>query len=380
MNTERDAPMDRLIASALAARADTEPGPSCLDAETLAAWADGALDARERASAEAHAADCARCQQLLAAMVRTLPPAAVQRKWRMPTLGWLVPLTAAATALAIWVAVPRPAPVVVSDGGAAAIDQVTSPAPSAAIQERPAENNAAGRAAAAVEPQSPQRAAAEAKVEPEERFAPQPSTPAETESPATLRDRRDSASLQKQASTDAQTMDAQASPESPSVVAPSPAGAPAPLSAPASGQTADANLTLRREAPRAAARASAFAGPPETIVVSTNPATRFRLLRGGGVQRSADAGATWRTETTNATDTLTAGASPSPSVCWLVGPAGTVLLSTDGRTWRRLSFPERADLRAVVATDHENATVSTADGRSFVTADGGQTWSRTPGI
>jgi photosystem II stability/assembly factor-like uncharacterized protein len=116
----------------------------------------------------------------------------------------------------------------------------------------------------------------------------------------------------------------------------------------------------------------------ETVIVSSNPATRFRLLPGGGVQRSADGGATWRNEVTGATDTLAAGSSPSPSVCWLVGPRGTIVLTTGGNTWRRIAFPEAVDLRAVVATDGENATVTTADGRSFMTTDAGANWSRTP--
>jgi len=118
----------------------------------------------------------------------------------------------------------------------------------------------------------------------------------------------------------------------------------------------------------------------QDVIVSSNPATRFRLLPGGGVQRSADGGATWRTEVTGATDTLTAGASPSPSVCWLIGPSGAVFLSTDGRSWRRLAFPEAEDLRTVTATDNENATVTTVSGRTFVTTDAGQTWSRSPDI
>jgi photosystem II stability/assembly factor-like uncharacterized protein len=126
------------------------------------------------------------------------------------------------------------------------------------------------------------------------------------------------------------------------------------------------------------ARAATFASALEVIVVSTNPSTRFRLLRGGGVQRTADAGATWRTEATGATETLTAGASPSPSVCWLIGPSGMVLLSTDGRSWRRVPFPESVDLRAVTATDHETATVTTVAGHVFMTTDGGRTWGRPP--
>jgi len=56
-----------------------------------------------------------------------------------------------------------------------------------------------------------------------------------------------------------------------------------------------------------------------------------------------------------------------------------VLLSTDGRSWRRLAFPEALDLRSVSATDDQTATVTAADGRSFVTTDGGETWSPAPG-
>ncbi len=78
--------------------------------------------------------------------------------------------------------------------------------------------------------------------------------------------------------------------------------------------------------------------------------------------------------TTGATVELTAGASPSPSVCWVVGRNGTVLRSTDGRTWTGVNIPEAADLVSVDATDASIAIVTTADGRRFRTSDGGRTW------
>jgi photosystem II stability/assembly factor-like uncharacterized protein len=62
-------------------------------------------------------------------------------------------------------------------------------------------------------------------------------------------------------------------------------------------------------------------------------------------------------------------------VCWLVGRAGTVLLSTDGATWQLRTFPEGIDLVAVRATDAKTATVTASDGRLFSTTDGGATWS-----
>jgi photosystem II stability/assembly factor-like uncharacterized protein len=51
-----------------------------------------------------------------------------------------------------------------------------------------------------------------------------------------------------------------------------------------------------------------------------------------------------------------------------------VLLTTDGRSWRRVPFPEAADLAAVQAANAQAATITTADGRTFRTTDGGLTW------
>jgi photosystem II stability/assembly factor-like uncharacterized protein len=61
-------------------------------------------------------------------------------------------------------------------------------------------------------------------------------------------------------------------------------------------------------------------------------------------------------------------------VCWLVGRAGLVLLTTDGVRFERVKFPETSDLSAIRATNARQASITTADGRVFVTADGGATW------
>jgi len=71
---------------------------------------------------------------------------------------------------------------------------------------------------------------------------------------------------------------------------------------------------------------------------------------------------------------IVAGASPSPRVCWLVGHGGLVLLSTDGRTFARVSTPVAADLAGVQASDARTAVVTAVDGRAFATDDGGLTW------
>jgi photosystem II stability/assembly factor-like uncharacterized protein len=85
-------------------------------------------------------------------------------------------------------------------------------------------------------------------------------------------------------------------------------------------------------------------------------------------------GAEWSAAPAGVTTALTAGAAPSMTVCWIVGRGGVVMLSTDGRTWKRIAFPETTDLSSVTAPDARSATVTTSDGRAFSTTDGGTTW------
>jgi hypothetical protein len=356
-----DASVGRLLGGTLKARAEAASEADCLDAETLAAWADGALDVRERARAEAHAADCGRCQALLAAMVRTTPPPSpAAAPFRTRLLWWLAPIAPVAAAVAIWFAVPHREPLQRSDDGVSAVDQV-APAPRAAAPAA-ASSEATDKVQAKAQPEAPREAELRGGVGNERDKAPVPTQP-----PTDLRARKEEAPLEKRA------VPVPAAPVNADALSNAVAGAAA------SPPPAVAEASPRREA-AASSRVMTFATAPETIIASSNPSTRFRLLRGGGVQRSADGGATWQTEVTGATDTLTAGSSPSPSVCWLIGPSGTVLLSTDGRSWHRRPFPETVDLRSITASDGDNATVTTADGRVFVTTDGGGTWSRSPNL
>jgi photosystem II stability/assembly factor-like uncharacterized protein len=109
-------------------------------------------------------------------------------------------------------------------------------------------------------------------------------------------------------------------------------------------------------------------------IVSPDPMSRWRIAGGRSVERSSDGGATWQQQQAGATSDVVAGSSPSPTVCWLVGRAGLVLLTIDGRQWRRVSFPVPADLSAVSASDARTAVVTTSDSRTFRTSDAGQTW------
>jgi anti-sigma factor RsiW len=101
----------RLLRDTLRAAMEPAPSSGCIDTETLAAWVDGTLNARERKSIESHASACAHCQALLAATARietAVSSAVPSTRWQSSFLNWLVPLAAAVAAVTFWVAVPAP--------------------------------------------------------------------------------------------------------------------------------------------------------------------------------------------------------------------------------------------------------------------------------
>jgi len=77
------------------------------------------------------------------------------------------------------------------------------------------------------------------------------------------------------------------------------------------------------------------------------------------------------------TTDLTAGSATSSKVCWVVGKAGTVLLTADrGKHWKQLASPTKEDLGGVNAVDDKRASIWTVShSKSFETNDGGATWS-----
>ena len=111
MKTNRDQSIERLLRRSGPTHEPTSG--ECPDVEALAALADDSLSAVERETVELHLADCERCQATTAAMVRIgetekgVLPTAFSRRG---VFTWLVPATAAAAAVAIWVAVPGQPP------------------------------------------------------------------------------------------------------------------------------------------------------------------------------------------------------------------------------------------------------------------------------
>jgi hypothetical protein len=382
VESDRDSFIGRLLAETLEAHGAPVGEGSCLDAETLAAWADDTLGRRERATAEAHAASCARCQALLAVMMKTAPPAVAEKSaWRIPTLGWLIPLTAAAAAVLIWAIVPGRAPIPSSDRLVARASDRTPSVPGdhpvPVPRDRPASGQVAtqGRSAAG----TPLPAKPEAQLQ--RQLASSRASTDITAPSSAPRVSRDSSREEARAA----ALDKLEALEKVGQRAPVTTSAKEPSQAVIAGGGARVEPSTAAAAPAASPGVAAFAsrvalarsGAAGAVIVSSSQASQWRLVPGGTVERSTDGGSTWQAQETGATVTLTGGASPSPSVCWLVGPTGTVLLSTDGRSWRRLAFPEATDLISVRAADEKIATVTASDGRTFSTRDGGLTWVRT---
>ncbi len=143
------------------------------------------------------------------------------------------------------------------------------------------------------------------------------------------------------------------------------AAAPPAPSAPASSAS---------PAPAGAMQAAASVRPV-VVVARSNLDVTWRLT-GSEIERSDDSGKTWHRQPATAGATLLAGSAPSDGVCWVTGANGTVLRSSDGRTWERLTSPTSADIVQITAWSVLNASIRTVSGERFSTNDGGQTWSK----
>ncbi len=378
---KRDAEMDRLLRAVLkpAPRGPDAAGfdadSSCPDAGVLAAFVEGGLTATEQSALDAHIVSCGRCQEALAILSHELPddeaasPAeATTTAWftwvTRPRLRWLVPISAAATVAAVFFA---SRPLIAPEGEVVVpASEVTrmaqAPAPPAGLPE----------------------AAESARTLAEGPPVPKAATDALADAPMAGERARD----RKPVEPAAEMMAARVASEEKRTPPAAPAAAPPP----AGGQLAAArqapSVLVAADAPRkrAVAEADRAASAAATrndagkleAVLSTVSAPGGTVLwmfgAGGRLSRSGDAGATWHEQRSGVTVDLKAGAAPSPATCWIVGTAGTVLLTTDGERWERRPFPLAVDLAAVEASSARAAVVTTRDGRRFETLDGGATW------
>ena len=341
---------------------------SCLDAETAAAWLDGGLTDHALARAQAHAANCARCQALLrtlsdaelaadARATTTTSPAG--RPWWTAWRAWLIPVGAAATlafAVMVWTRTPAPRATRVPT------DAPTDAGATATVERTPmesADSNAladsrdlvSSPATAPTGPPESQTPSAEAReVAPPTARAHERTRVAAAPLPTT-------ASAEAVADAVSAQMAKAAAPSAGLNAAPS-AAAPVPSAAAVA-------------APRAMVLGSVAEQVPAIELGPAGQSARWRLVAGRLEQRTA------RNEwaaVPGFDGPWTAGAAASDTECWVVGPAGSVARTVDGTTWTRVSFPRADALVSVRTGGASQAVVTTASGVSLSTADAGATW------
>jgi photosystem II stability/assembly factor-like uncharacterized protein len=102
---------------------------------------------------------------------------------------------------------------------------------------------------------------------------------------------------------------------------------------------------------------------------------QWRLGAAGLIEKSTDNGRTWQQQASGVTVDLLAGSAATNEVAWIVGRAGVILRTTDGRQWQRIAPPAGItdDWVTVVVRSATSATV-VGSIRRFATEDGGMTW------
>ncbi len=386
-------------------------GAHCPPPDIVAAYFDRSLDPLEASHWESHFSNCARCQQVLAALATsaiepvtasepervavaagaTVPlaqPAAARPATRVapseqpreartlrryPSWNWLVPAVAAAAALAVWLAV-RPARK--SATQIARETQATAPVPQVPL-EGPKEF---AKNLPATPPAPADRMATKAATpsgSAGSQPAREPSARAALASPPEgTKALPSDAAAGKKAGESRSFGIAGGVPAAPARSAEPPAESAATLGKLSGAQRGPAVTGAAEQAPKTKAPISVRAAYLSAHVTIATPARAvlWRVGPNGSIEKSRDSGQTWQAQVSSVEADLLAGSAPSEMVCWVVGRAGTILRTTDGEHWEKVSSPATVDWIAAKAQDALRASISTASGETYVTEDGGRTW------
>ena len=421
---------------------DAKEATDCPSPETVAAYYEGALGAKEKAQCHVHFSRCARCREQLAAMVRAeeephLHPHAI---W-VSNVRWLVPAVAALTIAFVWVARRYTLHGPTEESSKTPLVAMSRPAPAVGDHESVARK--AQPASPSSAPSATETAPSHALSSSRENLVPPASSSGDAIREATRARRVEvgpSASAGSAAGAAAfggvvggvggqvpSKQDA-ARPMTGFAAAP-PAATPVPPpkmrieseSSVATGEAAPVQLAAEykkeqtldqttrsqteqsmtvqqtqtqlmkvvpgQENARTAARGQSSGAvqqnespvvlqkvSTEVIIKTPNPTVLWRILEGGFIERSEDSGATWNGQMPNQNGYFIAGSAPSATTCWLVGRDGMIVLTKDGRNWKKITPPAVVDLVAITARDSSAATVTTADGHKFETSNGGKSW------
>jgi len=392
---------------------NTRPQGDCLDAETIAAYYDHSLDAPLISKCETHLAQCARCRQQIAMMVRAESSAPAKAKAKITWIwDWrfLAPAAAALLVLTVWgvrhstltVTSPKaPGPLVAMSKPQEILPQLppqltTSPRlPAAASNSKSTPLPKLDRLSPSAEAPQSEGADARSLQKSKESLSVDSST-------ATSGEQHSDGSLKEPAAAN--------SPETPLAAKSQPSGAgvnsptnalQAPSAPPVSRSNTESSsgnvpaaeakesagneLSTAKQAQlagRIREYAAASQAPArqteqrsaETIIATPDPKVLWRIAGGGFVERSEDMGATWNGQLPLPNAQLTAGAAPTAKTCWLVGEGGTILLTKDGTHWSKISPPVPANFVSVSSKSASSAVITASDGQKFSTSDGGKKW------
>ena len=425
----RDKALARRLGEALDRLAPAGAG-ECPEAEIIAAYHEGTLQAEEIPRHENHFAYCQRCRKILSVLaasvdaplsehevarlgklvaeterpsvveiprqeIRHLPK---QIDWRVR---WLAPALGVAAVLAMWFAVRPPwrsvdrsenliaqAPRSEHSPGTDALNPTEHPvvetqpvAP--ALAPQPSERSASGGqtkelttggSQAEGAPQDAKKALANSDFLNGKAVAPPPPPPPPASAAAQLQATNELASGNAPSAVpNSPARDKQAAVERTDEIAPSPMGA----------STAMSKTKRSIQALSSSLDASSFGEIP---VLAPSGKILWRAGKAGKIQRSMDAGRTWTTQSSSTQQDWTAGAAPSETVCWLVGRNGAIARTTDGEHWTPIAPPMPAsggmdqlpDWTGVIATSELDATITSRNQKRYRTQDGGQSWQLLP--
>jgi hypothetical protein len=314
---------------------------------------------------------------VLAATAQTIPEGRESAWWQsLLRARWLVPVTAAAAALTLWIAVDRRAVSDIPRPETMLADRPTAPAPEPVQPSPDAEQKASTPPAEAAEqPNLGASARGDERVREADAVPPVPRAPAQG-------GRADSATSSALALKEEQGRVVGGAEKPPArqeesearrrAAARVPAPPPAAPAAPPAAAAETAVVTQVPETARARDLALRFAAPA-LEVRAPDPQVRWRVAA-DTIQRSVDGGLSWEAQISTAGVSLLAGSAPSATACWFAGRGGAVFVTGDGVTWRRVPAPTSEDLTAVAAEDARAASVTTATGAVYRTSDGGATW------
>jgi hypothetical protein len=326
--------IDAILARALRA-ADSPARPDCPDAALLAAWFDKSLVRGGAERVESHLGECPRCQGIVAAMARAesaaaaAPEAAQRPRWRILfEMRFLAPAVAGAFALVTLATVFH-----------RRFGAYRNAQPVAALQTFQESAAAARTRILAKNEAAPPRQAMELQTE--------------------------------------------AMPAAPRAAAAGAGAAGAPgaeMPGGATGATRYAGKSVTQLKAQGAREAAAPQEPTmQTPIAVKSPdgSATWHVGTKGFISIVATEGGHFlvgRQDSGVKTDLL-GGSAVSSKVCWVVGRAGTILLTTDGGNhWVRVQSPIGTDIAGVAAHSAQSATIRTEAGLQFSTTDGGETW------